>query len=61
MGRPSADIIDYCNECLNLFPKSSIALTTMITIHLETLLPQLCEASIQLRNQQHCEIHFDCR
>ncbi|CAF0802751.1 unnamed protein product [Rotaria sordida] len=44
MGRPSSDIIDYCNECLTLFPNSTIAQNTIITIVLETLLPQIYDS-----------------
>ena len=43
MGRSSSDIVDYCNECLTLFPNSIIAQNTLIIILLETLLPQLCK------------------
>lgn len=43
MGRASSDIIDYCNECLSLFPKSIVAQNTIIIIILETLLPQICK------------------
>ncbi|CAF4758572.1 unnamed protein product, partial [Rotaria socialis] len=44
MGRSSADIVDYCNECLALFPNSRIAQNTIIIINLETLLPQIYDS-----------------
>jgi len=43
MGRTSSDIIDYCNECLTLFPDSTVAQNTLIIIILESLLPQICK------------------
>ncbi|CAF2392028.1 unnamed protein product [Rotaria sp. Silwood2] len=44
MGRSSSDIIDYCNECLTLFPNSTIAQNTIIIIVLESLLPQIYDS-----------------
>ncbi|CAF0871759.1 unnamed protein product [Rotaria sp. Silwood1] len=44
MGRSNSDIIDYCNECLTLFPNSTVAQNTIIIIVLETLLPQIYDS-----------------
>ncbi|CAF0867411.1 unnamed protein product [Adineta ricciae] len=41
LGRSSSDIVEYCNECLTLFPNSTIAQNTLIIIVLEALLPQI--------------------
>lgn len=63
MGRTSADIIDYCNECLDLFPKSTVAHNTVIIIHLENLLPQLCKivTKILLHIENHLQSSFPSR
>ncbi|CAF3843790.1 unnamed protein product [Adineta steineri] len=44
IGRSSSDIVEYCNECLALFPNSTIAQNTLIIILLESLLPQIYDS-----------------